>query len=507
MLTRYSSSTLQTYVEVIVIKGVSVFLAVLALPLAGCATTQSGGVTASARNPLTPDIRVDERVELVAIIYRLAGAQEYEGRQVAVYADAIEAHFGSFRDHPAVLAVKQLRQQRGLSHNTAAEIAVHMTPFPDLRPRRDLRGSQLEPRWTPQNPEAALDFIEKVRSFAVDTNAAAFFAQQRPLYAIIERRVRSVIEDEADLRWVQDFFGSNAGERFIVAPAMGNGNVFYGVRYYGTAGERESYAVMAIGGTDEDGMPAFSVSNVGTLVHELFGHSYINPIINERYDELRPAGELLLQTFGDQMAPQGYRDGANIIQESLIRAMVARYKRARVGEAAAGSELERQRRRGFAYIDDLYELLGTYEQNRSRYRTFRDFFPAIRDHFSRLPERLPAAIAIYDALRPTVIEAMPAQGSENVDPSTTAITLRFSRRMAQRWGILTDPARPETKVDLTGINLDETRTVLTIGIKLEPNRRYALPLVTGPTGMGAEDGVLLKPYTINFTTGPARRPK
>lgn len=482
------------------IRSACVLLGVLVLPLVGCATMQSGPASISTEGPLIPEVRVDERVELLAIIFRLAGAEEYSKRYVPAYADAINAHFGQYRDHPAVLAARELRQQHSVSFNAVVDLAVQLGSFPDLAERAPLEGAQLDPRW---RADAARSFLEKVRSFAVDTNAAAFFASQRPLYAVAEQRMRDLVANEADLRWVQRFYGGSGRERFVVVPAPGNGDVAYGSRYYGPNGEREFYATVNVMQVDEDGRPAFSVGYAPLLVHE-FGHSYVTPLIVERYDELRPAGELLLQTFRDQMAPHGYLEGSTVIHESIIRAGVARYKLAHVGPDAARRELDRQRRLGFAWIGDLYELLGTYEQNRRRYPTFADFFPVLRDYFSRLPERLPAHIAAYDALRPTVVESNPAQGSQNVDPATTSLTLRFSRRMARRWGILSDPARADLVPEITGISLDEGRTVLTIGVKLQPNRRYEMPLVGGPTGMGAEDGVLLAPYTIRFSTGPAR---
>lgn len=477
------------------IKKFSLLMGILALPVAGCATFSPGEVAALAR-PSIAEVGVDERVELLAIIFRLAGAEEYSNRQLAIYTEAIETHFGQFRSHPAVLAAKELRERHGISHNAVAEIAVHLTPFPELRERVDLTGSQLDHRWS---EEIAAPFLEKVRAFAADTNAARFFAQQRPLYTLVERRARYVAESEASLKWVRDYYGGNQDARLFVVPALGNGSFAYGPRFYGGGAEREFYVILNIWQMDEDLRPAVPVSSASTMVHEL-SHSYVTPLVLEKYDELRPAGEQLLRTFEPQMRALAYTEAATVIHESIIRAMVARFKLAHAGEAAARRELLRQRQQGFLWIEELYDLLGTYEQNRTRFPTIRDFYPVLRDYFLDLARRAPAVAAAYEAQRPRVVEFTPANGSTNVDPATTTVTFRFDRPMSGSMGFrrLPDPENWTAKSAVW----DESRRLLTVTIDLEPSRRYEFDLL--PQFNQSADGIPVGPTTLVFTTGPAR---
>lgn len=47
-------------------------------------------------------VYVDERQELSAIVWRLAGCEEYSGRIIPGYATEIEQSFGKFKNHPVM---------------------------------------------------------------------------------------------------------------------------------------------------------------------------------------------------------------------------------------------------------------------------------------------------------------------------------------------------------------------------------------------------------------------
>ncbi len=466
-------------------------LAVVAMILlSGCVVHPQAGLTAP---PMTPEVRVDERIELLGIVFRLAGSSEYSGRRVPDYADAVDAHFGSFKEHPAVRMAARLREESGISHDAVAFLAVQLGPLPDLKERQTLTEGQLGGRW---KLAEAYAFLEQVRAFAVESDAARFFEQQRPLYETAERRMRTLIETEIDIAWVKQFYGGQPDETFIIAPALGNGTWFYGPRSQGNM--PELYAVMGVWQVDEDGRPTFDMNTSYFVLHE-FGHSYVTPLILSRYDELTPAGDRLLETVGGEMALLGYKSGGVIIHESIVRASVARYKLAHISEAAALRELERQRLLGFLWIDDLYALLGTYESERNQYRTFSDFYPEIRDYFAELPGRLPQMVAAHDAQRPHLIDISLQSGSANIDPSTTTLTVRFDKRMQRKWGF--NPGASNTHWPFINVAIDDTQTVITATVSLKPNTDYEIVLI--PTQFVSEGGIPMAPYTLRFSTGSA----
>ena len=71
-------------------------------------------------------IEVDPRVELIGIVFRLAGNPEFNDGTLVQYAKAIEKHFGDFDNHPAVKMAVKLRNTRLMSCDGPMSLAVHI---------------------------------------------------------------------------------------------------------------------------------------------------------------------------------------------------------------------------------------------------------------------------------------------------------------------------------------------------------------------------------------------
>ena len=72
-----------------------------------------GGTTARQAVPSRIRVVVDPRIELMTIVFRLAGCVEYAYAEVASYAKDVDVHFGKFRDYPVVVRARELRKTRG----------------------------------------------------------------------------------------------------------------------------------------------------------------------------------------------------------------------------------------------------------------------------------------------------------------------------------------------------------------------------------------------------------
>jgi hypothetical protein len=94
----------------------------------------AGPVQAAVVRPRDPPVRrdfddpvaVDARVELISIIFRLAGNPEYSRCLVPDYARDLDAHFACVREHPVVLLARKLRANRGVSYDAPMSLAVHL---------------------------------------------------------------------------------------------------------------------------------------------------------------------------------------------------------------------------------------------------------------------------------------------------------------------------------------------------------------------------------------------
>lgn len=350
------------------------------------AATLSAGVGANAASapqtrPAGPPLRVmvDPRVELLSIVFRLAGNDEYNRGRVESYTEEVEKHFGIYRNHPTVELARQLRAKQGISFDAVMAMAGHISDTESIRERvpLDPLPPTLDNRWTPRS---AREFLEKLRAFVTDSDFNGFFRQHQELYDLTAARMRAVLQKHAHLEWFDSFFGPRQGADFILAPALLNGPGNYGVRCRTPQGE-QLFCILGVWSTDVKGLPAFTKDALPTVIHE-FTHSYTNPIVEAHLKELRPAGKKLFPQVAAAMRRQAYGTWETVMRESLVRACVIRYTRRYDGGVAAAMATLEERSRSFLWMNDLALLLGEYEAHRDRYPTLETFMPRVIAFFN-----------------------------------------------------------------------------------------------------------------------------
>jgi hypothetical protein len=477
--------------------------ALLASMFTGCVARANppGGPAVAPPSPF--DVRVDSRVELLAIIFRLAGAQEYNMRSLPRYAAAIDTFFAPHRAHPAVVEAARLRAA-GISHDAVMSLAVHLTDLPHLVEHIPLEGSALDRRWDPADARA---FLQQVRAFARDADVESFLAQQQAeVYAVAIRRMRALLDAEVNASWFEAFFGESgaASSRLIVVVAPGNGTWNYGPAFRAPDGREELYSIITVVQTDEDGRPAFSPNVASTVVHE-FSHSFVNPVIDAALPELEPAGRAIIDHFGDRMRPLGYPEARHVLAESVVRAAVARYRLENDGEAFARRELQRQRALGFLWIDEVYDLLGEYERIGTGSQTLSDFTPSLVTFFDRMTTRIPEIAAEEERSRPKLVRVEPALESGDIDPATAELTFHFDRPMGSNYALVLGPGGRERFPGGGRVTWNEARTSLTVHVTLQPEWDYEFSLnAPGMSSFMSAEGIALRPVPIRFRTGEAR---
>lgn len=421
------------------------------------------------------------------------------------YVDDVEAHFGPHSDHPAVGLARRLTGERGVSWDAPMGLAVHVTDPPALAARMPFdasisEASTLDPRWPPGNARA---FVELARAFARDADFERFFREHRALYDTAEARMRALLGRHVDAAWFEAFFGARPDARFTVLIGLSNGGASYAVRFAAPGRPEELYAVMGTWLTDDEGLPRYDESVTGTVVHE-FAHAYVNPLV----DALRPAGEALLDAARGPMTRQGYGAGPIVVEESVVRAAVARYALAHGGPEAGRREVAAQGELGFVWADDLYALLGAYDHARDRYPTFSAFFPTVGAYLRDLAPRAEHEVARYEARRPRLLSMAPANGAVGVDPGLSEMTFRFDRPMERVWALMLLGEDGREHFPPTGEpSFDDSGTVLTVPVTLEPNRTYRLGLnFEGGGAFRSTEGVRLAPVPVEFSTGDADGP-
>ncbi|MHC4534925.1 MAG: DUF4932 domain-containing protein [Planctomycetota bacterium] len=348
-------------------------------------------------------IEVDPRVELIGIVFRLAGNPEFNDGTLKPYAKAIEKHFGDFDGHPVVKMAAKLRNKRLMSCDGPMSLAVHIDDNYRLRKTAEEWPSTLDYRW---EREETAEFLEKLRQFAAETEFDKFFKAQSSNYEQGIRPCKSVLEqnevakDQSGLElvkflsvdveeWLSDFFGiENTGDLRLVLGFV-NGFCNYGVQFT-TDRVSEKYAIIGMRPFDPANTIIFHPQQIETVAHE-FCHSFANPVVEKYMDRLQPTGERLFATHGASMRMGGYQKWESVMYETAVRACVASFIRdSIVAPGFADYCMKKEVRNGFVWTEDLDNLLKTYQSNRDKYPTFESFFPefvAFFNEYTKKPAR------------------------------------------------------------------------------------------------------------------------
>ncbi len=478
---------------------VALVLAFLMIP--GC---RGGGDVESAVR-----VTADPRVELMSLIFRLAGNPEYNQGRIASYNEAVEKHFSAFKDHDAVKLATRLRETQGISYDAVMSLAVHITDADSLKEKIpfDPQPECLERRWTPQS---AREFLQAARRFVKDSDFMNFVRSQADLHTLAASRMQAVMDQHGVVDWFETFFGARAGARFDLMLGLLNGPASYGARIRLSDRDEILYCILGVEGIDKEGKPEFQSNVLPVVVHE-FAHSYCNPLVDKHAPELESPAQQIFALVEKSMRQMAYGTWQTMMRESLVRASVARYLLAQSGEAAARIQIESDRKRQFFWMADLSNLLGEYEKDRSLYPTLDDFFPRIAGFFRDYAPRVANDVKAFEDARqarlekikaasPRIVKMIPANGAQDVDPKLEAIVVTFDRPMKDKqWAVM---RLSDNFPEMAGaLSYDKDRKVFTIPVKLKPDTEYELGLnADGFLVFRSEAGDILYPVVIRFKT-------
>lgn len=340
--------------------------------------------SAEGANAPSLQVKVDPRVELLSLIFRLAGNPEYSQGKVASYTQDADQQFGRFRNHAVVSLAQELRRTRGVSYDAVMSLAVHLRDIEGLDLAVPLAPwpEDLDGRWS---PESVNNFLDAARHFLRDTGFKKFLEQHQKLYQTTATRMQAMLEKSAHLEWYQSYFGERPSARFTAVPGLLNGGCCYGPRCRNAKGQEAFYCILGVWKTDSEGQPEFTPDMLGTVVHE-FCHSFANPIIDRHETELAVAGEKIFRHVAERMRAQAYGNAATMLRESLVRACTVRFHQRYGGAEAARRAAQSEVSRGFVWTADLAKLLAEYEARRDKYPTLDSFAPRLAEFFTKYAE-------------------------------------------------------------------------------------------------------------------------
>jgi hypothetical protein len=482
---------------------VALILWATSLPLA--AAEGRGGVTKPALPEDTGAIRlvprVDERVELLSIVFRLAGNFEYNMSPLTVYTTDIDRYFAPYKNHAAVAAAARLAKDREVGFDAVMAMAVHLSPPPDLAPIVPFSDEVPEAHWGKGNATA---FVSVLRDFYRQTNFRAFFAAHHDLYDLAESRF-ALLLGQLDLGWYKQFYGTMPSGRFNLILGMNNGGPSYGPKVVFPDGREELFAIIGAATKDDAGLPTFDSHSgyLSTIIHE-FNHSFINDVVHANMKDLGSA-PLVFKPVASQMQQMAYPTPEIMVDESLVRAAVILYLDSHGSTPAqVRHEIRAEQTSGFVWMDDLCDWLRKYQSDRQRYPTFKSFFPEVIEFYNTLAPRIDSKIAEFHERSVHVVRVEPFPNhAEDADPEIRQLTIVFDKPLdpAQGYSInYSNEGKDHFAISGRPQFASGGKTI-TLPVELKPGWSYSFVL-TG-RAFASPDGYPLESYEISFKTKKA----
>ena len=332
--------------------------------------------------------QVNENVELMSILSRMAGFPEYNMDMAGQYIKDMDNYFKDNTDHPAVQYMKGLRNKYGISFDAVMSMAIHLDNRNGTLSLVEEYIPTLEKRWKSVDKD---EFLSYLNNFYKDTNFNEFFNAHKDLYNKGLKSYQDNVIKHFDINWYVDFYGNEPQETYSVIIGFCNGGGNYGVNRQLTGKRKEVFAIIGYY-VDKEATPMYSKEYLPTLIHE-FNHSFINHYLDEsKYPdfvkELEPAATDLFMSSRWSMAKQAYGNWKIVINESLVRAAVICYmldKEYKPEEIR--NELYEQVQRNFRWMPELVSLLRKYEKKQSKYGNFENFYPNVIDFFNEYKKK------------------------------------------------------------------------------------------------------------------------
>jgi len=441
---------------------------------------------------LTEVPKIDKKVELLCIVFRLAGNEEYNATYFNKYTDKVESHFKQYKDHEIIKFARELKEKKGISYHAVMSMAVILDD--NLNTLIDFSAIVPEKRWSEDD---AKKFVRLLKEFYTDAKCEEFFNDNEALFQEVAARFRPVYE-KLDLNWYQSFYGRKEDENFSIIISIGSGAHNYGPSYILPNAKKEVFAIMGTWKVDESGMPVYKQDEyLPTIIHE-FNHSFVNPILAKQKESFDESGKGIYKAEEYEMSrQQAYGNWEIMLNEALVRASVIKYF---IDHLASESEIQmmlnNESNKGFIWIKGLVAELKKYDNQRDIYPTLESYLPNLSNAYKTFEDK----ISQFDAKRPKVESITEfANNNTSVSSQIKTITINFDRALSGKGYSVDNGSKGRLAVPkISNIYYTNDNKSVVMEVQLMPNQEYQF-ILTG-RNFKTQEGIALKTYEVNIKT-------
>lgn len=320
-----------------------------------------------------PEPYFSETVELMGLIWRLAGAPEYNQSQVITVTNSADKYFASMKNHQAVILAQQYRQQ-GIGYDAVTGYANQLVfnEEGEIVFETDyLAGSNssFDNRWNSMQKNSML---KAVNDFYKESNFHDWFVSTEEEQQQAIASFKNVCN--LDYAWFDSYYGKNdkIASRIILSFMAGGGN-------YGISLKRKDGTWLltpVLGSLNQNSAGVRFNGDMNLIVHE-FSHPYCNPLIDANWSAIATKANEVYSKVSSIMQSQAYSNARTMMYETLVRSSAIRYMISHNQKNKVNERLAYDESKGFMMVRTLVNTLEKREQEASRYATLADFMPEI----------------------------------------------------------------------------------------------------------------------------------
>lgn len=423
--------------------------------------------------PERPMPYIDERNELMNVVFRLAGIPDYQYGVVKPYTEAVDHYFAPYKEHELIGYTRQLWNQYHVSHDAVAKYAV-MLHIDNGKIAFIKDGiPEFGPRWQGDVPGI---FLEKLNNFYTESGFHRFFRNNTRLYNIAVERYNKGYVD-TDFKWFDNYFGQKPGDKdFKVILNLLEKDWSYGPKVtFANHSKETAYAIVGMSDADSLGLPIFDEWSYHVVIHELI-HSYANHTIDRHKPLFDSINEVFYNYSANRLRQTGVGNPKLFLYETLVRAGEIQYHKANSDTLLWRKRLNAEMANGFLWLETLCNLMtDEYETNRTKYPDMDSFMPRMATVLNSLSpdgllkEFLSKAVKITSSSIPN--------GDKQVNPATRKLAISFDRAMQtgeKSFGLWPGKYGKNSFPKITKIGWSEDARQLIMDIRLEPGKTYSL---------------------------------
>lgn len=413
----------------------------------------------------------DECLDLMSVVWRLTGANEYNLCMAEQYAKEVDIAFGSFQSHPVVQLARKYRSQSGISYDAVAAYGLHLTINESneivLRDIYQEGSDDSFDRWSEAQKQA---FLKPLNDFYRESQFHNWYTKQQNIYERVEEAFDN-INKHIDYSWFSNFFGPQKGSEFHVVLSLLVGPHNYGCSAKLKNGSNILNPVIGCCRIDDEDNINFNENDVLPIIIHEFCHHYCNPLNLQYWSLMSKTAQQVYQLKEDELNRAAYGSSIIMMNETFVRAAVIRYMKTHYPTINDVELIRNEEQNGFLLTQTVCNALKRYEQNRNQYNTMSDYMPTLSDainHFSiRDYKKTQKEYAKHLASYKVNIQ----NGAKDIASGEFVLEITFSKPMAN--GISLGPSHsgcgfPEFK----GYRWSDDQKTIYITFQLQSNKQY-----------------------------------